>query len=766
MKQTQLKILFIFLFTSAFFILSNCQTLKQTHGPSSISKNESGPPINNVAVPKEPFQCESAEDCFNKGKEAEKSAKREEARNYFNLLLDRFDGSFWSHRSQYLLAKWDVEEKGLLSEDRLLKLLKEYPEMADYIEKLIADNAFNQGNFSVADQNDTHILLIYPGTVLRPQILIQKGISLFNLKQYDQAEEMFTLFMKENPKDEKYPEILYRMFDLYVDKTDWEKAAKVFREVETKYPDSIWSQDAEKKLSLLNPPQEDSVRFKLSLQEQFSQGKNLYEIGRFEKALEIWKKLRQKAVQDEPFYPELELKMGLANVPLKKYPEATDFFDRVLKKHIQSDFAPEALLGLARIAVKEENENELRKIQKRGEKLFSQQEAYYKLLYLIGNYYDDHHQALKAHIYFQMIIKDLPQNPITADALWRESWTYYKEGNYPAAEKNISKLLEQFPASPLHAQGLYWRGRVNERRGDSDEAQADFKYLCQNFSHSYYCHLARKRLILGSEQTPTLQEPFSSITDVPAQNTFQFQQDDHFLKAKELMEMNLLQEASKEFNNLGDRYRDKSTLLQIDKELIQAGDFYHALKNLRGQFPDILDRGRSYDYPLLWELAYPNEAVEQIQKIATEAKIEPEFVAGIMREESVFDVRATSKSGALGLMQIMPFTGEWVAEQLGVASFVREKLYNQDINIRFGAFYLDHLNQKFQGNLFYVAASYNAGPEAVSKWIMNDNFTDIEEFVENIPYQETRYYVKRVIKSYEEFKEIRARMNKISLPAS
>lgn len=226
------------------------------------------------------------------------------------------------------------------------------------------------------------------------------------------------------------------------------------------------------------------------------------------------------------------------------------------------------------------------------------------------------------------------------------------------------------------------------------------------------------------------------------------------MKAKELMSMNLTQEASKEFNYLADHYKEKSSLLQINLELNQSGDFFHALKNLRAQFPDILDRGKTYDSPLLWQLAYPKEVLDLIRKIAKDARIEPEFIAGIMREESVFDLRATSRSGAIGLMQLMPFTGEWVSQQLGVVPFEREKLYDQETNIRFGAYYLDHLSQKFQGNLVYTAASYNAGPEAVSKWIVNENVTDMEEFVENIPYQETRYYVKRVIKSYEEFKRL------------
>lgn len=108
----------------------------------------------------------------------------------------------------------------------------------------------------------------------------------------------------------------------------------------------------------------------------------------------------------------------------------------------------------------------------------------------------------------------------------------------------------------------------------------------------------------------------------------------------------------------------------------------------------------------------------------------------------------------MGLMQLMPFTGEWVADRMGVASFVREQLYDQELNIRFGAYYLDHLNEKFQGNLVLTAASYNAGPEAVNKWIANGHLDDLEEFVENIPFQETRYYVKRVMRSYHEFKEI------------
>ncbi len=759
MKRSEFKIKVVLLVALSAFVLSNCQSVRHPIPLSPPPGPDSPLSSHQDYLSNEPLQCGSPEDCFNMGVAAEKNGKRGEARPYFRIILDQNNGTPWSHRAGYLLAKWDLEEKSGSPSSLLLALQKEYPEMGDYTAKLLGDDAFNQGDFAAADKTYSHIFVVYPDTVLRPQILIRKGETLYQLKDYDQSGEMFSLYLRENPKDEKTPEILNKMVNLYAENHEWEKGGKVFRDLQARFPDTTWSQDAEKKISFLALSPSDREKFRLTPQELFNQGKNLYEIGRFEKAIEIWKKLGQRAGSQEPFLPEMELKTGLAFLPLKKYSEASGHLERFLKKYPHSDFAPEALLGLARIAVREENETDLKRIQKKGEQLFSRQEAYYRLLYLVGNYYEDHRQASKAHAYFQMIIRDLPQSSVAPDALWKEGWISYKEGDYLSAEKNLSKLLERYSASPLQAQGLYWEGRVKERMGNPDGAQSIFRKLCRNFSHSYYCHLARKRILPEAEEITAPAQELPPSSDLSAQTSFAYLRDDHFIKAKELMLMSLAQEASREFNYLADHYRDKPSLLQIDRELIQAGDFYHALKNLRAQFPDILDRGRSDETPLLWELAYPKEVVEQIHKLAKEISIEPEFVAGIMREESVFDVRATSKSGAMGLMQLMPFTGEWVAQQLGVASFVREKLYDQEMNIRFGAFYLDHLNQKFQGNLYYTAASYNAGPEAVNKWIVNGNFTDLEEFVENIPYQETRYYVKRVIKSYEEFKEIRSRSN-------
>ncbi|MHB8481331.1 MAG: transglycosylase SLT domain-containing protein [Nitrospiria bacterium] len=738
------------------FYLSGCQTLK-LHPSFAVQKSKSLSPSDSVK--EEPIQCLSAEACFNLAKEEEKNGKREAAKTRLLTLMDHYPDSLWFQRAGYLLGKWDVESGGTDGDKLLFKIQNNYPVMGDYISRLLADLAFNQNNFSKAGDEYGRLLLLYPDTVLRPRILIRRGEALFRLKEYDQAGQAFETFYRENPKDEKVPDVLSKMVDLYLEQQEWDKAAELYREIQWKFPDTPWSEEAGKKLSLLVLSPADREKFKLTSLEQFNKGKNLYETGRFEKAIEVWQGLEKGIKRSEVFSTEMELKTGLAFLPLKKYSDASDHFLIVLKKAPDSEYAQEALLGLVRIAVREENEPDLEKFRKMGEKLFVHQETYYKILYLLAAYDEDHHQPLKARDLYQTIIKEFPQGSVAPDALWKEGWTAYGGGDDLLAERNFSKFLEEYPASPLQAQVLYWKSRAEERRGDIDAAQADFKKLCQTFGHSYYCHLAAKRITLPLEEaglTPLNGDPPPAIqqTDAPS-DPLSYQKDEHYLKARELMSMDLTQDASKEFNYLADHYRGNSSLLQINLELNRSGDFYHALKILRSQFPDVLDRGKTYDSPLLWRLAYPKEVLDLIMKtVSKDIKIEPEFIAGIMREESVFDLRATSRSGAMGLMQLMPFTGEWVSQQLGVASFVREKLYDQETNIRFGAYYLDYLSQKFQGNLFYTAASYNAGPEAVSKWIINGNFKDIEEFVENIPYQETRYYVKRVIKSYEEFKRV------------
>ena len=129
-------------------------------------------------------------------------------------------------------------------------------------------------------------------------------------------------------------------------------------------------------------------------------------------------------------------------------------------------------------------------------------------------------------------------------------------------------------------------------------------------------------------------------------------------------------------------------------------------------------------------------------------------MTAVIREESAYNPLAISTAGALGLMQVMPHTGQKIAAQVGSDGFSRERLFDPCYNIRFGSWYLGHLAEKFNHNLVYAIAAYNAGPDIVTKWIQQFGYREQDEFIESIPYTETRQYVKKVLRSYRQYGKI------------
>ena len=170
-------------------------------------------------------------------------------------------------------------------------------------------------------------------------------------------------------------------------------------------------------------------------------------------------------------------------------------------------------------------------------------------------------------------------------------------------------------------------------------------------------------------------------------------------------------------------------------------------------YTEDLARGPVPHLEELWWHAWP-AAYEQDVLLSTRAKdsVEPALVYAIMREESGYRPRVLSPSGARGLLQIMVPTGERLAQRLGESSFEADDLFVPSTNIRLGAHYLSELVKRFDGRLSASIASYNAGPEAVASWLGADASFEDDVWVESIPYDQTRGYVKRVMRSYHAYR--------------
>ena len=183
------------------------------------------------------------------------------------------------------------------------------------------------------------------------------------------------------------------------------------------------------------------------------------------------------------------------------------------------------------------------------------------------------------------------------------------------------------------------------------------------------------------------------------------------------------------------------------RQLTDFGAYDAALVIAIRNFRDALQRHRVPSDSPLWRVTYPAGYLQAIRDAAA-PHVDPFLVAGLIREESLYNPRALSPVGAMGLMQLMPKTANRVARRLGLGPVDRDALFEGALNVRLGAWHVGELLDRYQGNQVYAIAAYNAGPEAVRRWIDKFGGRDPDEFVELISYKETRRYVKRVITSY------------------
>jgi soluble lytic murein transglycosylase len=177
------------------------------------------------------------------------------------------------------------------------------------------------------------------------------------------------------------------------------------------------------------------------------------------------------------------------------------------------------------------------------------------------------------------------------------------------------------------------------------------------------------------------------------------------------------------------------------------------MRILRRQGQTTLSQALGLPTAELQKILYPLGALERLSTSDLD-DVDPLFVGALIMAESDWNPRAFSRVGARGLMQLMPDTGRRVATSLGVTVSFDDQLFDPALNVKLGVSYLGELSRRFEGRLPLVLASYNAGEDQVHKWWSKRPRDDLEEFIANIPFRETRRYVQRVYVYYAEYQRI------------
>ena len=296
-------------------------------------------------------------------------------------------------------------------------------------------------------------------------------------------------------------------------------------------------------------------------------------------------------------------------------------------------------------------------------------------------------------------------------ALWASDW--------PQAASWIAQMP---PALAEQPRWRYWRGRVAEKLDRRDAASVDYQRLATE--NGYYAALASERL--GRAYAPRTQvrpdDPAARqlIGDSPG-----------FVRAREAWKIEQLPWARAEWNEATKNF-DAAHLLEAARVASAWG--WHLQAVASSTRAEVFD-----DFDLL----YPRPYAAELAGAAKRAKLPPEWVWGVLRQESLYDPRARSSANALGLLQLLPETARAVARRNGFDKPTEESLFDPSTNLLLGTTYLREQFETFGGRFVLVLGAYNAGPNAVRRWLPAQPLeTDV--WIENVPFNETRNYIQRI----------------------
>ena len=719
---------------------------------SSSSLAQQDPAHDSVSlVPGSPdVSCESAEACYRLALTTEDVAMSQQDRvrrkiERLRLVPLRDPESVWARRALLLIGLLLMETDSAEAVRQLQASQLDWPLLDDYVRLWTGEGLLKQGDPSQAAVLFDSIVEA-PDSILLARASFRSGEAWYRTGQCAHAIDALLKAIALAPQDPSAPTAQFMLADCEARENRIADSQAAFRYLWVRYPNSPEAREAAARLSLMmqNGP------WRPTPDELYSRATALLTLALHADAAEELQKFLSLAPQ-HPKRDEAKFKLGTALVRLKRYDHACDIYRGLASG--QSALAGESAVWLARVYLRQDAGDRLLGLLSSLPSTLLSGDQKAMILMLSGIWLDDQGQFDKAELKYRQASQAAEGNGQRLEALWRIGWIYYRTGQYQAAVEAFQKLVAGAVDPQWTPQVLYWIGRSRERLHDAQAIDA-YAQLCRRYLFTYYCQLAQPKL--NSQVPVSTVVEFPSGGDSTPDTINELKKDRHYLKAIELKLLGLDKDAAKELASLPERYaKDRAVIMELCGLLSEVGEHHQALRLARLYFREPIERGNGGGVPgRLWSIAYPTAYLPVIRTYA--GSVDPFLAAAIIREESQYDIRALSRVGAVGLMQVMPATAQTMAKKNGTGDVGREELFDHETNIRFGVKYLGQLLEQFSGNVTQVVASYNAGPQAVSAWMTKYADKDTDEFVELIPYLETRQYVKRVLRSYREYLRLAA----------
>ncbi len=615
--------------------------------------------------------------------------------------------------------------------------------LADYSLYYLALIASNESKWDDARRILSQLRRRYPQSVwFYPAAFQWAKIDFAEKKYAHAADTLQALRSAKGVKNEVIEEAVYLLAQTHEAQENFALAYALYRELRDQFPSSRWTPAARKDQARLRNkfPEIFAVS---TLQSMAEEADRLTREREFAEAEILYKKLINNVTE-----PDLRLgylvKLAALYLATGKREDAIPLLSLIARDFPDSSEAPKALYQIGQILWNRHDNGQALEYLKLVLEKYPASSYIDRAQYASGDIYEYFGKRDEAIDAYNRVITQFPSSQVRGDAMWRLAWLYYRAAEWQAASAGFAALAGQANNSGFRIAALYWQARSAENMGNVDAAKELYVQIIKNGEETYYQGLALRcleRFGVGVEETKASATPAPPEPDPRMSPQISF----HLSRARELAALALNRMAVVELDEVT-RANTPARLRSILMREYFRNQAYGRSLALANQLPGSNSERNLYRFPLaFWKM---------VQQQAEQRKIDPYLILALIRQESLFDTRARSSAAALGLMQLLPSTARQIAKEIGMAAPSRENLYEPEVNLALGTQYLKDLLQRYSNNWFKAIAAYNAGEAAVDRWEKEIVTDDIEEFVERIPYVETRGYVKLVMRNHRIYKKL------------
>jgi peptidoglycan lytic transglycosylase len=618
--------------------------------------------------------------------------------------------------------------------------------MDDYADFLAAQALMEAGKLSDAETLLTGFAAKYPESIFVGRLPVM--IANLSIQQNDP-----TTALKVLRQHEADPIATHADFQLALARANQmlgnvEEASRLYRHIFLGFPLSDEGKQAKAQLAVVGatPP--------LTMSERRSHADALYAGGHFADAGDEYRALANDSQTD----PQAKnaLLVAAASCDLKTRRLSKEEVDSLPDS--QDESGARRMYLAVELARNKDDSGTQQALVSQMEQRFPASPWLAEALYTSANMYllrKDYPQAIT---YYSDLAARFPTHRYAPSSHWKAAWLNYRLGNYSQAALLFDQQIALYAGGKEIPAALYWRGRLYaDQEHQPAMAAAYYQTVSRVFEHYYYAQVARDRLKELGEVSPAEVAMLANIKpeEIPALTDDVPEDDEHVIKARLLANAGLNEYIPEEIQ-AADGSKEWGAFAEA--EIYSSdGETFRAMRVLKRALPfytsapiDTIPMG-------YWKILFPQQYWSSIEQGAAKNGLDPYMVASLIRQESEFNPAAISPANAFGLMQLLPSVGRSMAREEGIRHFNQIELLNPDTNIRLGTRYLKQTLDKFDGQAPYAFAAYNAGDSRVTDWQSIGKYHGMDEFVESIPFTETRDYVQAILRNEAIYRELRAK---------